>query len=155
MGQTSRAIGMLMTMGISAGAIALGTGCNTSTPATQANSDGVRSDVTDVRPIEPVQASYQAPLYDRSTNIPTARQPVTVDPVVSSTPSASDDSLASSTSARAIGGKTHTVRRGETLFSIAKATYGDGKAWKRIIAANPGVTPSKLRVGQVLVMPES
>lgn len=49
--------------------------------------------------------------------------------------------------------KSHTVRHGETLFSIAKASYGTGKAWKKIVAANPGISPSKLKVGQVLAMP--
>ena len=67
-----------------------------------------------------------------------------ITPMVSTTPSV-----------KTIGEKTHTVRHGETLFSIAKATYGDGKKWKEIVAANPGVSPSKLKVGQVLVMPQT
>jgi 5'-nucleotidase len=161
MAQTSKTIGTLATMGFSVGAIVLGTGCNTTTPTTQANGNGIHSDVTDVRPIEPVQASYQPPIYDTTTNIPTAKQPVTGYTASNVTP-ASDDTVVSSTptssglAGKGLAGKsTHTVRKGETLFSIAKATYGDGKAWKRIVSANPGVTPSKLKVGQVLVLPAS
>ena len=47
----------------------------------------------------------------------------------------------------------YTVRRGDTLWSIALRTYGDGHRWRDIIAANPGLDPKKLRVGQTLVMP--
>jgi 5'-nucleotidase len=144
----NRTIGILMTVGVAAGAMVFAGGC-ADTPAQPASS--VRNDVTDVRPIEPaITAAYQPPMIDNSGLVPTAQQPVTtetpsysaVPPMMSSTPAAS-----------AIGEKKHTVRRGETLFSIAKTSYGSGKDWKKIAAANPGVSPSKLKVGQVLAMP--
>ena len=47
----------------------------------------------------------------------------------------------------------YTVRHGDTLFRIAKQQYGDGKKWRQIASANPGVTPASLKVGQKLVMP--
>ncbi len=50
------------------------------------------------------------------------------------------------------GGRTHVVRRGETLFAIAKAQYGDGSQWKRLAAANPAAAGG-LRVGQQLIVP--
>lgn len=50
--------------------------------------------------------------------------------------------------------KTYIVKQGDTLFHIAKVHYGDGKRWREIAEANPGVTPSTLRVGQKLVVPE-
>lgn len=165
MAQTSKKIGMLATLGLSAGLMAFGGGCNTATPPTQANGNGVQGDVTDVRPIQPVQASYQPPIYDTSTNIPTARQAVTgyaatpamsvsdQSPVVSSTPNGDSFGGQSYAGQSSSNQSTHTVRKGETLFSIAKATYGSGKEWKKIVSANPGVTPSKLKVGQVLVLP--
>ena len=47
----------------------------------------------------------------------------------------------------------YTVKKGDTLYRIAKSKYGDGKQWQRIAAANPGVSPSSLHVGQKLLMP--
>ena len=44
-------------------------------------------------------------------------------------------------------------RKGETLYGIAKKSYGDGKQWTKIAAANPGVTPQSLKVGQTIVIP--
>ena len=47
----------------------------------------------------------------------------------------------------------HVVKHGETMYSIARTSYGDGKQWQRIAAANPGVSPLTLKVGQTLAMP--
>ena len=155
MGQMGKAVGILLTIGFSAGAMVFAGGCSEDAKPTQSNAAALHSDVTDVRPIEPAApAAYQPPLYDNSAVVPTAPQPVTVEPVsMSTTPAMSvTPSVIGST-----GGdkSTHTVRHGETLFSIAKVSYGDGKQWKKIVAANPGVSPSKLKVGQVLVIPQS
>jgi nucleoid-associated protein YgaU len=50
-------------------------------------------------------------------------------------------------------GSTYTIRRGDTLWSIAARHYGDGKQWQRIVDANPGLDPQKLAVGQVITLP--
>jgi nucleoid-associated protein YgaU len=52
------------------------------------------------------------------------------------------------------GGKTHSVAKGETLADISKKYYGTTKNWKKIVEANPGVSPENLKVGQKLVIPE-
>lgn len=52
-----------------------------------------------------------------------------------------------------VRGKTYLVKRGDTLFRIAKEQYGSGSQWKRIAAANPGLTPATLKAGQKLLMP--
>ncbi len=49
--------------------------------------------------------------------------------------------------------RTHTVRKGDTLWSIAKECYGDGKRWKEIASANDIADESKLPVGKVLRIP--
>ena len=49
--------------------------------------------------------------------------------------------------------RTHTVRAGETLSSIAKAVYGEARQYKAILAANPGLDPAKLRPGTVIQLP--
>ncbi|MGH7178425.1 MAG: LysM peptidoglycan-binding domain-containing protein [Tepidisphaeraceae bacterium] len=53
----------------------------------------------------------------------------------------------------ATGSGTYTVKRGDTLYGIARTRYGDGKQWQKIASANPGVTPQSLKVGQTLVIP--
>lgn len=51
------------------------------------------------------------------------------------------------------GGGTYTVKKGDTLFGIAKSRYGNGNQWQRITAANPGLTPQNLKAGQTIVIP--
>lgn len=76
---------------------------------------------------------------------PVAAQPVYEPaPAVSATPAPATATPASSN---------YTVKKGDTLYSIAKSRYGDGKQFTRIVAANPGVTPQNLKVGQTLVLP--
>ncbi len=52
---------------------------------------------------------------------------------------------------------THTVRAGDSLFSIARKYYGDGNQWKRILEANKDTleSPDRLKVGQKLIIPPS
>ena len=57
------------------------------------------------------------------------------------------------TAGGAIGGGSYTVKRGDTLYSIARSRYGDGKQWSRITAANPGLRPESLKVGQTITIP--
>ena len=50
-------------------------------------------------------------------------------------------------------GNSYKVKKGDTLYHIAKAEYGDGKKWTLIASANPGVSPESLRAGQTLRIP--
>jgi 5'-nucleotidase/UDP-sugar diphosphatase len=47
----------------------------------------------------------------------------------------------------------YTVKKGDTLFGIAKNRYGDGKQWTRIASANPGLSPQSLKAGQTISLP--
>jgi len=49
---------------------------------------------------------------------------------------------------------THTVVAGDTLYAIALKHYGDPKFIGAIEAANPGVNPQVLRVGDRILLPE-
>lgn len=49
--------------------------------------------------------------------------------------------------------KTHVVKTGETLYQIAKEYYGRGDKWTLIVKANPKVSPTKVRVGDKLIIP--
>lgn len=85
---------------------------------------------------------------------PTAYRPASyaAAPVGPAVPAASTDAGATVVPS-SIPGSNYTVKKGDTLFRIAKEHYGDGKQWRRIAAANPGLTPTSLKVGQILVMP--
>ena len=47
----------------------------------------------------------------------------------------------------------HVIVRGDTLYSLARRYLGHGRRWKEIQAANPGLDPRKLRIGQEIVIP--
>lgn len=49
--------------------------------------------------------------------------------------------------------RTYTIRKGDTLWSIATREYGSGQKWKDIAQANPSVDPKKLAIGQQIVLP--
>ena len=49
--------------------------------------------------------------------------------------------------------RTYTIRKGDTLWSIAQREYGNGQKWRAISAANASVDPKKLAVGQQITLP--
>jgi len=49
--------------------------------------------------------------------------------------------------------RTYVVKRGDTLWGIAQRTYGDGRQYKRILAANPSIKGDRLLAGQTIVLP--
>src|SRR5688572_24273795 len=51
------------------------------------------------------------------------------------------------------GGGSYVVKKGDTLFGIARQTYGNGNQWQRIASANPGLSPGTLKAGQTIVLP--
>ncbi|MBE3070854.1 MAG: LysM peptidoglycan-binding domain-containing protein [Planctomycetes bacterium] len=59
------------------------------------------------------------------------------------------------TPAAMAGGQSYTVQKGDTLYSLAKRFYGDGKLWTRIADANKGKVRdvSTISVDTVLVIP--
>lgn len=125
---------MNLTAGMLGVAIAAGCAANKK-DANTVQTGGVESNsaVTDVTP-PPAPTPAPAP-------IPV--QPAAEPPAETVTPSA----------AAPAGGQTYTVKHGDTLYSIARAHYGDGKAYKKILAANPGLSPTHLKVGQVINLP--
>ncbi len=56
----------------------------------------------------------------------------------------------------ATGTRSHTVQKKETLYSLARQYYNDQSRWKDIYEANRaeiGSDPSRIRIGQRLVIP--
>lgn len=47
----------------------------------------------------------------------------------------------------------YVVGPDDDVWTLAQRWYGDGTAWRRIAAANPGIDVTDLRTGQVLVRP--
>ena len=74
---------------------------------------------------------------------PAPMQTMTPDPALSSGVSAAGEA----------SGKTYTIQKGDTLWKIATSHYGDGKKWHEIADANPGLSPSALRVGETISLP--
>lgn len=82
-------------------------------------------------------------------------------PVVTSVPPASRESQASSpkssTGEIRRGGpqaSTYTIAPGDTFSSIALKLYGDSARWIAIAKANPLVDPVRLKVGQIIKLPD-
>jgi nucleoid-associated protein YgaU len=123
------------TISIAAVTLLAAAGCqsNKSQPSAQLQpTPAVTTVQAPVQP-EPVEA------VDTSTPAPTPMADITT-----ATPDAVNASYT--------GGK-YVVKAGDTLYRIAAKHYGEGKEWRKIVAANPGITPTKLRVGQVLILP--
>jgi len=56
--------------------------------------------------------------------------------------------------APATAGGTYTIKKGDTFIKIAREVYGDQSRMKDIAAANPGLDPNKLKIGQTIVLPD-
>ena len=92
--------------------------------------------VTDISVVPPAPVAAPAPIA------------TPVQPVVSDAPTQAPAPVA----AAPAGGK-YTVQKGDTLWKIATASYGDGKQWQKIASANPGLSPSSLKAGQTIMIP--
>jgi 5'-nucleotidase len=116
----------------------------------------------DVNPVAPA-ATYTPPA---------AAQPVIADPqpAFADTVADASDTIAPSappakrapaqhqvahtkTSSAKATGAHYTVKKGDSLWSIAQSHYGDGNKWKKIAAANPKMDPNKVIVGQTITLP--
>src|SRR5438046_8037932 len=102
--------------------VAAATGCSSSKKSTA-------SSVTE--PLSPAPVAYQ-PAPQPYTPSPVGAQPVTYD--------ATPTPMVASASPAIAGGGSYTVKKGDTLFSIAKSRYGNGNQYSKIIAANPGLS---------------
>jgi nucleoid-associated protein YgaU len=93
-----------------------------------------------------------SPAYTPASYTPAPAQPIYDSaPVVAS---AETPAYASSSTGSGLGGGgAYTVKKGDTLYGIARTHYGDGKQWQKIATANPGVSPATLKVGQTITLP--
>jgi 5'-nucleotidase len=114
-------------------------------------------------PAAPV-ASTAPPTYTPPqpaiADAPPAQQPVieqVADASDTSAPAASYSTpkarKASYKSSSASSGTKYTVKKGESLWTIAQSHYGNGNKWKLIANANPSINPNKIQAGQTIVLP--
>jgi nucleoid-associated protein YgaU len=107
-------------------------GCQTQSNS-KPSADASTMDLT--APAGPVSGEAYAPPVDNPS------------PDVTATPSTP------AMSALPASGNTYQIKPGDTLWKIAASHYGDGKKWKEIVDANPGLDPTKLRIGQTITLP--
>lgn len=69
-------------------------------------------------------------------------------------PSPPDREAGATGAARAPAAKTYTIQAGDTFSSIADELYGSGDRSYEISQANPLVDPTKLKIGQVIKLPD-
>ena len=101
------------------------------------------ADFTPAAPAQPV-------VYD-----PAAEQPVIDEPLADAADAAAPAAPVARARPRkaASGGTRYKVKKGESLWSIAQARYGNGNKWKQIAAANPKIDPNRVQAGQTITLP--
>jgi 5'-nucleotidase / UDP-sugar diphosphatase len=116
-------------------------------------------------PAAPVAATTPPPAMQYTPPQPAiADPPPTQQPVIAeATADASDTSAPptysappkarkASYSAKSSGTR-YTVKKGESLWTIAQSHYGNGNKWKAIANANPQINPNKIQAGQTITLP--
>jgi len=97
-----------------------------------------------LKPLEPPKTEAAYPLtavepvplpVPEPAPLPEPRPVVTPEPVQPETP------------------RFYVVKKGDTLWRIAARIYGNGQRYRDILAANPGLVPSRMQVGQKLLIP--
>jgi 5'-nucleotidase len=135
---------MLTAMVISIGFLTVGC-ANSKKPPVATNES-----VTDLNaaPAAPRDGGYAGPINAAPAPAPVYAEPA---PAVTETPTTA--APAAGGTAATAGGSSYTVKKGDTLFSIARSAYGNGNQWQRIAQANPGLSPTTLKAGKTIVIP--
>jgi len=95
-----------------------------------------------------------------ATDTGMVRPPVRVVDTTTTGGTGTDTTVTDTTSVRdttpptPVAGSTYTIKKKDTLWSIATRYLGGGKRWPEIVAANPGLDPKKLRIGQTIKIPQ-
>ncbi len=124
-----------------AGLVCVGCTQKAKTPKT------IEPDIAAPGPVEPMGSTpaplppvtRPTPLVGPETGPMTDITPIAPAPTTPTTPAA---------------GGTYVIKKGDTFIKIAREVYGNPSRMKDIAAANPGVNPRKLRVGQSIILPD-
>jgi 5'-nucleotidase / UDP-sugar diphosphatase len=105
---------------------------------------------------KPSSALQPSPAVTDLTPTPAAEPAMPAQPAANETSTGSVDTTVTPMSDVAAPGDSsgkYTIKPGDTLYRIAVNHYGDGKQWKKIAEANPGISPTHLKVGQEITLP--
>jgi 5'-nucleotidase len=144
------------------------TGCNSNKPTASAGAKNIPPmnaaslDVPATPPAAPA-ASFTPPQQPVIADAPQPVQPVVADSaiadasdVIAPAPAPRRQVSAAPAARKAsatAGGTKYKVKKGDSLWSIAQAKYGNGNKWKTIAAANPKLDPNHVMAGQTIVLP--
>ena len=104
-------------------------------------------------PVAPKSAEPVARLPEPKTDLVTPGEDrVWPKPLITEPPT-KVPSGASAGVAEPVGGNTYVVKKGDNPWAIAKRELGDGQRHKEILALNPGLNPTTMKIGQVIKMP--
>jgi len=121
-----------------AGAGSIAGGAAGAAAATNANSTRTGIAVTPATPVTPTGSGASG-----SSTTGTASGGAVVPPV----------KVVAAPAAPAAGTTQYTIKSGDTLEGIARTQMGDGQKWQLIAAANPGLDPKALKIGQKITIP--
>ena len=100
-------------------------------------------------------SSSQSPSATSPSSAPTGAVVPNVKfvPSTSSTPATPTTTATKTSVASTSAAIVHVVVEGDTLTSIAKQYWGTSQGWENIVKANPGLTPTNLKIGAKLNIP--
>jgi nucleoid-associated protein YgaU len=110
--------------------------------ATNANSPRTVTPVTTATPVTPTGSGAAG---STNTTTGTSSGGAVVPPV----------KVVAAPATPASGSTQYTIKSGDTLEGIARTQMGDGQKWQLIAAANPGLDPKALKIGQKITIPAS
>jgi 5'-nucleotidase len=103
---------------------------------------------------QPVQPAPAAAAIDSVAMAePAANYAPAPDPAPVLRSSARSGSSSHRSKSSSVSGRRYTIRKGDSLWSIAEAKYGNGNKWKLIAKANPKVNPNHILAGTTIVLP--
>lgn len=107
-------------------------------PASPAPATAVSAPAAPTKPASSVPAPPPLPASSGAVASPAPTVPAVAAPAPASTPRT----------------ETYTVKEGDSLASIWRDLTGSERGWEQLQQANPGLDPSRLKIGQVLKVPD-
>lgn len=131
---------------------ALSVGCSNKKSTTASTVPPVHAAALDVPATPAAPAVSYTPPPQPVMHEPVAQQPVIEEPLADASETSTYTTPARKAPAKSSSRK-YTVKKGESLWSIAEDRYGNGNKWKTIAAANPRLDPDRIQAGQTIVLP--